>query len=157
MASFSADRFAIGVLLVIMFFVVAAFAHSKMGWSSFGPFAGGDSVKFTPAEGKKLSGLRFRNAIFSVRPADEDTATEFDVSQVLNAMAVAWGDSPANLVPSNLKLSAKLNAFSFIKKGFNDNTVKGEDGATETKSRDNTAARWKNATVSLSGEIRGIY
>lgn len=145
MAKISAGRALLALVIVISLFVLYALVHSRLGWQEFS-YSGGDEVAFPVLKaGSDVSGLRFKDVTFAVTPAGGSAFSQ-DAAPALNAMAAAYRGFDG--APTDeLALDAKLNAFSFYVEGHNDST-------TVT---DNTAAKWKNATVTLAGKYRSIY
>jgi len=142
------------VIIVLVIVVLAAYAWYHMyGWTKFA-YTSGNTVSWVSSTGKTES-LRFKNAKFTLYMPDGTTRV-WDVSEVLNSMAIAYEGTVGAANTGTLMLRvlnssgnpepSPLNPFSFIKTGVNDTSVVS----------DPTASPWPNVTVSLVGSWRTI-
>ncbi len=133
----------------IVFVIGTAVAYAWWAWPSAWAtttWAQGSSPSFAPKGDAPSSRLRFRNAAFTVMTAD-GTARSFDVTPVLNGMAVAYASPPkGGAAPPAITLIAPLNPYSFTIAGFN-------DSATVP---DHTVGPLVGATASLTASYRTI-
>lgn len=113
----------LAAVVVLLVAVAAAYVwYQKVGWIAISA-AAGDTVAWTPAGGKAVTSLRFKDCKFAVTRGDGATIPggAQDVTGVLNAMAAAFEGS--TIAPAALSLHSPLSGFSFVVKGFNDATT----------------------------------
>lgn len=133
------------VLAIIAFLLVCVFLYhawyqghgwETSGWSTGNGVAGfagspgspgspggphGEVPSWTPAGGRSVANLRFRNAVFTMVDVKGQKHTK-DVTATLNGMAAAYGGKHYDGAdpPSKLRLTGPINPFSFTIKGVND-------------------------------------
>jgi hypothetical protein len=114
------------VIAVVVTLLIVCVWYVTAGWTAFRWASGADTPQWTAVGAADVSGLRFKNAVFTVGRLDGKTFS-FDVTPQLNAMACAYKGGTAN--PTTLKLTGPLNAFSFTIQGFNDSATVSDPGA----------------------------
>lgn len=146
------SEYFLALAIVVVLLIVAAFVwyYNPGAWKKFS-YKGGDAVAFTGGPTTSVERLRFRKCQFATQSPSK-VSQSWDVSSVLNGMAVAYKGSNAGKTVLTLGGSARipLNPFSFTKVGFNDKSV------VPTKADSAAWSSVPDSATTLVGEYRVV-